>query len=56
MVEVIGDVVIPAELIVPDRMNTAIRPMNGMSGASLFTSGGELYFTVAETTSKITTA
>ena len=46
MTEVIGDVVIPKELIVPDWTLTGA-DLAGMSGASIFLSGGKLHFATA---------
>jgi len=46
MVEVIGDVVMPSEIIVPERTG-AILDMGNQSGAQLFVSGNKLYLWIA---------
>ncbi len=54
MVEVVGDVLIPSELIIPEK--TGNTNSLAMSGASLYVSGAKLYFNTGATIEKITSA
>ena len=55
MVELIGDMCIPSELIVPEHYLQTEANVN-ISGGKLFISGGKLHFTFGAVTEIITSA